>query len=209
MKPSRSRAHTPALLNSTYSARLRCVLQADLRALTIPPHATLPIDPALAAGVQRQSGRLGDYLYAHGLITESALAAALTEQHQRIAEERPIALGDLLVEQGLLTTHALLIVLMLQQLDHQSGVIADTTLRLGELLVQAGLISADQLETALLVQAEARQRGENLRLGQVLIAAGALTHTDLVTTLAHQQTGATEQRDEQLVKSTAYNAPAL
>ncbi len=187
MTPIRSRAHTPTSLNSTYSARLRCVLQADLRAMTIPPHATLPIDSTLTAGAQRQSGRLGDYLYAHGLITESALAAALTEQHQRIAEERPIALGDLLVEQGLLTTHALLTVLMLQQLDHQSGAIADTALRLGELLVQAGLISADQLETALLVQAEARQRGENLRLGQVLIAAGALTHADLVTTLAHQQ----------------------
>ena len=187
MTPIRSRAHTPALLNSTESARRRYVLQANLRAMTIPAHVTLPIDPALAAGAQRQSGRLGDYLSAHGLITESALAAALAEQHQRIAEERPIALGDLLVEQGLLTTRALLTVLMLQQLDHQSGAIAGTTLRLGELLVQASLVSAEQLETALLVQAEARQRGENLRLGQVLIAAGVLTHADLMTSLAHQQ----------------------
>jgi hypothetical protein len=185
MTPIRSRTQTS--LNSTDSARLRYVLQADLRAMSIPPQAPLSIDPVLTVGAQRQSGRLGDYLCAHGLITDSALAAALTEQQQRITEERPIALGDLLVEQGLLTTQALLIMLMLQQLDHQAGAITDTTLRLGELLVQAGLISAVQLETALLVQAEARQRGENLRLGQVLIEAGALTQADLVTTLAQQQ----------------------
>ena len=187
MTPIRPRAHIQTSLNSTDAARLRYMLQADLRAMSIPPHTTLPIDPALTTRAQRQSGRLGDYLCAHGLITESALAAALVEQHQRIAEERPIALGDLLVEQGLLTSQALLTVLMLQQLDHQSGVITDTPLRLGELLVQAGVISADQLETALLVQAEARQRGENLRLGQVLIAGGVLTHADLETTLVHQQ----------------------
>ena len=187
MTPRRSRAHTPASPKSTDFARLRYVLQADLRASTIPSHTTLPIDPAFTTGAQRQSGRLGDYLCAHGLITEAALAAALAEQHHRIAQERPIALGDLLVEQGLLTTQALLTVLMLQQLDLQSGAFADTTLRLGELLVRAGLIRTDQLETALLVQAEARQRGENLRLGEVLVEAGVLRQADLVTTLAHQQ----------------------
>jgi hypothetical protein len=184
MAPTRSR--TPSSASSADAARLR-VLQADLRALAIPSDAALPAEPVRTVGAERQPGRLGDYLCAHGLITEVALAAALAEQHRRIMEGRPIALGDLLVEQGLLTTQALLTVLMLQQLDRQSGAFAGTTPRLGELLVQAGLISAGQLEAALLVQAEARQRGENLRLGQILIAAGALSHADLATTLAHQQ----------------------
>lgn len=185
--PNHSNMHVSAVQEKKDSARLRHVLQADLRAMGIPPHATLPIDAIPTAGVQRQRGRLGDYLYTHGLISEEALAEALAEQQQRIAQERPIALGDLLVEKGLLTTHALLTVLMLQQLDHRSGAVADTTLRLGELLVQAGLISAEQLENALLIQAEARQHGENVRLGQVLIEAGVLTPADLATTLGRQQ----------------------
>ena len=187
MAPTRSRPPTPASPHSADAARLRCVLQADLRALAIPSHATLPADPLLTAGVQRQPGRLGDYLCAHGLMTESDLAAALAEQHQRIVDERPIALGDLLVEQGLLTTQALVTVLMLQQLDRQPAAISGTALHLGELLVHAGLITTNQLQAALLIQAEARQRGEDRRLGQILIAAGALTHADLVTTLTHQQ----------------------
>ena len=120
-------------------------------------------------------------------MTESDLAAALAEQHQRMVDARPISLGDLLVEQGRLTTQALVTVLMLQQLDRQPGAISGTTPRLGELLVHAGLITTNQLQAALLVQAEARQRGEDCRLGQILMASGALTHEDLVTTLNHQQ----------------------
>lgn len=185
--PNHPNMHLSAVQEKKDSARLRHVLQADLRAMGIPSYASLPPGSIPTAGVQRQRGRLGDYLYAHGLISEEALAAALAEQQQRIAEERPIALGDLLVEKGLLTSHALLTVLMLQQLDHQSGAVAGTTLRLGDLLVQAGLISAEQLDNALLIQAEARQRGQNVRLGQVLIEAGVLTPADLATTLGHQQ----------------------
>ena len=187
MAPTRSRPHTPASPHSADVARLRCVLQADLRALAIPSDTTLPADALLTARAHRQPGRLGDYLCAHGLMTESDLAAALAEQHQRIADDRPIALGDLLVEQGLLTTQALVTVLMLQQLDRQPGVISGAAPRLGELLVHTGLITTHQLQAALLVQARARQRGEDRRLGQILIASGVLTHTDLVTTLTHQQ----------------------
>jgi len=187
MAPTRSRPPTPASPHRADDARRRCVLQADLRALAVPSYATLPADPRLTAAVRRQPGRLGDYLCAHGLITESDLAAALAEQHQRMVDARPISLGDLLVEQGRLTTQALVTVLMLQQLDRQPGAISGTTPRLGELLVHAGLITTNQLQAALLVQAEARQRGEDCRLGQILMAAGALTHEDLVTTLSHQQ----------------------
>ena len=187
MAPMRFHSCTPASPHSSAAARLRCVLQADLRALAIPSDATLPFGSLLTAGVHRQAGRLGDYLCAQGLLTESDLAAALAEQHQRNLDMRPIALGDLLVEQGLLTAQALVTVLMLQQLDRQPGAISGTAPRLGELLVHTGLITTTQLQAALLVQAEARQRGEDRRLGQILIAAGVLTHADLVTTLTHQQ----------------------
>src|SRR5689334_8249259 len=95
--PNHSNMHVSALQEKKDSARLRHVLQADLRAMGIPSHASLPTDSIPTTGAQRQRGRLGDYLYTHGLISEAALAAALAEQQQRIAEERPIALGDLLV----------------------------------------------------------------------------------------------------------------
>jgi hypothetical protein len=188
MAPTRSRTRTSSLSNNADSARFRYVLQADLRALAIPSSdASLSIDPVLTNEAPRQLGRLGDYLCAQGLITEATLVAALAEQQRRIQEGRPIALGDLLVGQGQLSTQALLTVLMLQQLDHQSGAMSSAASRLGELLVQTGLISAEQLETALILQAQARQRGEDLRLGQILISAGVLTDTDLASTLAHQQ----------------------
>jgi hypothetical protein len=120
------------------------------------------------------------------LISEQDLAAALEEQRRRIMLSQPIALGDLLVEQGLLSAHDLVTVLMLQQLDRMQGPTAETAPPLGELLVQAGLISAEQLAAALIMQTEARQRGETTQLGEILITAGALSHDDLVSTLEHQ-----------------------
>src|SRR4051812_18737515 len=98
MAPKRSRPPTPASPHRADAERRRCVLQADLRALAVPSYATLPADSRLTAAVRRQPGRLGDYLCAHGLITEADLAAALAEQHQRMVDARPISLGDLLVE---------------------------------------------------------------------------------------------------------------
>jgi hypothetical protein len=176
--------------DAAHIAQLRSVIQGNLRALAIPPQA-MPAahsgpTPADEARVAPRQVRLGDYLRSHNLISEQDLAAALKEQRQRIALGQPIALGDLLVEQGLLSAHDLVTVLMLQQLDRMQGPTGDTAPPLGELLVQAGLITAEQLATALIMQTEARQRGETTQLGEILIAAGALSHDDLLSTLAHQ-----------------------
>jgi hypothetical protein len=171
-------------------AQLRYVLQGDLRVLAVPLEATLSSDPTASeaddAGVPARRGRLGDYLLAHNLITADDLTAALAKQREWLDQSRPIALGDLLVEQGRLSAHDLVRVLMLQQLDRLQEPATSAAPPLGELLVRAGFITADQLAAALTVQAEVRQRGETIRLGEILIAAGAVTAADLTTTLERQ-----------------------
>jgi hypothetical protein len=171
--------------------QLRSVLHGDLRALALPPQAMVTADtttPILETTVEQSHWRrLGEYLRAHDLITEQDLAAALAEQRQRIAQSRPIALGDLLVEQGHLTAQELVTVLMLQLLDRRQATSAQTSPPLGELLVRARLITAEQLAAALTTQTEARQRGEVTRLGEILIASGVLARRDLATSLVHQR----------------------
>jgi hypothetical protein len=187
---SRRALTQPIASDVARAAQLRCLLQGQLRALAIPPQAVLTADRAPLPREKRtggHGGRIGDYLRAHNLISEDDLARALTEQQDRIAQGRPIALGDLLVEQGRLTAHELVTVLMLQHLDRQQSLATDTPPPLGELLVRTGLISAEQLGVALAIQTAARQRGESIRLGQVLLTMGALTRHDLAATLAHQR----------------------
>jgi hypothetical protein len=176
---------TPHLpLQAADLARIRIRLQADLRALAIPSETAIRL---WEVGAQpTHGGRLGDYLLAHQLITEDDLASALAEQHRRIAQNRPIALGDLLVEQGRLSVHELVTVLMLQHLDRQQHPAAGAS-PLGELLVRAGLITDDQLYAALAIQTTARQQRESIRLGQVLLAMGVLSRGDLASALAYQR----------------------
>jgi hypothetical protein len=180
---------TSTTSNDVWPAQLRYVLQGELRALAASPEAALSSDPAALeadAGVPARRQRLGDYLLAHDLITADDLAAALAKQRERLDHGQPIALGQLLVEQGRLSAHDLVGVLMLQQLDRLQEPATNAAPPLGELLVRAGFITTDQLAAALTVQAEARQRGETIRLGEILIAAGAVTATDLTTTLERQ-----------------------
>jgi hypothetical protein len=187
MALTRSRpTHTPRLsLDADDIARIRYVLQGELRALAIPPEMVITL---WDAGLEpAHGGRLGDYLCAHQLITEDDLACALAEQQRRIAQGRPIALGDLLVEQGRITAHELVTVLMLQHLDRQESLALEAPSPLGQLLVRAGLITADQLHAALTIQTAARQQGDAIRLGQVLLVMGVLSRHDLATTLVHQR----------------------
>src|SRR3954471_3800870 len=100
-------AHTPltaprqAPPDATQARQIRRMLQDDLRALAIPSQDShLAEESALSAEQPGKARRLGDYLCAHGLITEPELVAALTEQQRRLVQDAPIALGDLLVEQG-------------------------------------------------------------------------------------------------------------
>jgi hypothetical protein len=121
------------------------------------------------------------------LIGADDLAAALAEQRQRMAAGHPIALGDLLVEQGHLTVQQLVNMLMLQHLDRVRQTDPARSPQLGELLVQMGVIGVQQLAAVLTIQAEARQRGEAIRLGKLLIDMGLLTRHELAMALWSQR----------------------
>jgi hypothetical protein len=130
--------------------------------------------------------RLGHYLQALGLISEAQLDRALVEQTRSIAAGSPMALGDLLVAQGALTTQDLVMALLLQQLDRVLEAQVPVGTRLGELLVQAGVISAAQFASALMSQMERRRQGEHVLIGQILIAQGVLAPDRLAAALRDQ-----------------------
>lgn len=151
-----------------------------------------PVEPmpsyhsAPTADVAADGSQLGQYLHLLELITDAQLTRALTVQAQRHAAGMPIALGELLVEQGALSAQNLVLALMLQQLDRlQDGMVTETA-RLGERLVQAGVISSAQCASALLTQMQFRQDGVSIPLGQILIAQGLVTADYLKVALCEQ-----------------------
>jgi hypothetical protein len=169
------------------------LLRNALRSFPLP--VPTPVAPWRRAERARRPMRLGEYFLALGLVDEDQLALALAEQANRIARGTPIALGDLLVAQGLLTSQELVTVLMLQHLDRRRAESGVTTTALGELLVLGGIISAGQLATALSLQAQHREQGETVLLGQILVAQGALSQALLDATL-HAQTIARDQEHD-------------
>lgn len=87
-------------------------------------------------------------------------------------QERPDLLGDLLVDQQILTA---------EELQHALEQQAHSHLPIGSILKEQGLIDDDDIEKAL-----ARQGGEHKRLGDLLIDQNVLTHEELSDALAEQ-----------------------
>lgn len=147
-------------------------------------HIAASVAPHLIAA--DKSPPLGQYLRLLELVSESQLADGLAAQAERHAAGSPISLGDLLLEQGVISSQDLALALMLQQLDRvQDGPISATA-RVGELLVHAGVISASQCASALLAQMQLREDGIEIPLGQLLIAQGLVTAERLTMTLWEQ-----------------------
>jgi hypothetical protein len=114
---------------------------------------------ALAAG-ERQ--RLGDLLRAAERITSRQLDEALAEQRRSGRK-----LGEILIEQGLLTQPERAAILEFQRRQTGAAPVAGK-FALGNILVASGQITRAQLESALL-----RQASTGRRLGEELIEAGA------------------------------------
>jgi hypothetical protein len=106
---------------------------------------------------QHDGGRLGEILFARGLVSAVALRDALADQHGL----------DLRVESR--TTPD-------SPTDHRNS------FPLGRILLQRGQITEAQLDSAL-----AEQAGTGQRLGHILIASGAVSTFQLAAALAEQQ----------------------
>lgn len=120
-----------------------------------------------ATGKVHQSA-IGQALLEEGVITQAQLDRALRVQ---ALLEQPKQLGELLIELGYATKQAV------------SDAIAKhgRHMRLGEILVEQGLITMDTLDMALLLQ---KERG--LRLGEALVELGAINERTLLQNIAHQ-----------------------
>jgi hypothetical protein len=138
------------------------------------------IDRAARRPIRR---KLGDFLVAAGAITAGQLRAALGEQSLRKRQGEAIQLGELLLQNDLVTPEALARALVqqtldwipahLQRLENESHSVE----RLGDYLIAEQLITPAQLEAALVEQLRLQQQGNNVPLGQILIRKGWLyTH---------------------------------
>ncbi len=134
------------------------------------------VDMSTAAGaaspVQRARLRhhplLGGLLVKEGLINETQLERALALQHE--VEPRPL-LGQVLLDQKLVTPHELNAVLSKYQRKHL----------LGDVLIETKAVTPAQLDAAL-----AAQRKTDRALGDALIQLGFITERQLKQALAIQ-----------------------
>ena len=124
--------------------------------------------PTAPSGRPRRHPFLGGLLVKDRLINEAQLERALALQEQ--AEPRPL-LGQLLVDQKVLTPHELNVVLAKYRREHL----------LGDILVETNIVTSAQLDTAL-----ATQRRTGAPLGTTLIELGYITERHLKQALSVQ-----------------------
>jgi type II secretion system (T2SS) protein E len=130
--------------------------------------AQIHAGPTAPVSRPRRHPFLGGLLVKDRLINQVQLDRALALQEQ--ADPRPL-LGQLLVEQKLLTPHELNVVLAKYRREHL----------LGDILVETNLVTSAQLETAL-----ATQRRTGAPLGEILIELGYITERQLKHALSLQ-----------------------
>jgi hypothetical protein len=137
--------------------------------------------------------KLGDFLVALGTITAGQLRAALGEQSMRKRQGESIQLGELLLQNGLVTPETLAQALVQQTLAwvpaQQQGWEneAHSIERLGDYLIAEHLITPAQLEAALVEQICLRQQGTHEQLGRILVRNGALRAALLEQVLSRQR----------------------
>jgi type II secretion system (T2SS) protein E len=124
--------------------------------------------PTAPSGRPRRHPFLGGLLVKDRLINEAQLERVLALQEQ--TEPRPL-LGQLLLDQKLLTPHELNIVLAKYRREHL----------LGDILVETNLVTSAQLDTALV-----SQRRTGAPLGESLIELGYITERQLKQALSLQ-----------------------
>jgi hypothetical protein len=138
---------------------------------------------------QRHAGRLGEYLVEQGLITRKQLEMALDEQRLFWKKSQGVRapLGNILINNGILTPQMLATALVAQQHDKLHGRDKQSPQYIGEYLVSSGLVSEQQLESVLAEQLRLRQKGTTMLLGELLIHAGYITREVLENILEHQR----------------------
>jgi hypothetical protein len=163
-------------------------MQDTADAASSAPSASMPIDPSQDPG-QRQARRLGEYLVEQGLISRKQLEEALEEQRLFWKKTQGVRapLGNILINNGMLSPQTLATALVVQQQDRLHGLEKHSPQYIGEYLVSKGIISAPQLELVLAEQMRLRQRGTSMLIGELLIHAGYITRDVLENVLEQQR----------------------
>jgi hypothetical protein len=130
---------------------------------------------------------IGACLVERQLITREQLEDALWEQRARRKRGEFTQLGDLLLQSGFVTPHALANALVAQQQEKLKRYNSPTPRFLGEYLMQAGLITPLQLEAALEEQIQLRLAGKQVALGNLLIRRQYLSYQHLQAILDRQR----------------------
>jgi hypothetical protein len=174
---ARATAHAPAPADHT--------AEPPKETQQAPSSSSLEMDLAS----QRQAGKIGEYLVEQGLITRKQLEMALEEQRLFWKKSQGVRapLGNILINNGMLTPQMLATALVNQQHDKLHGREKQSPQYVGEYLVSRGLITEQQLEAVLTEQIRLRQKGTTMLLGELLIHAGYITREALETVLEQQR----------------------
>ncbi len=164
------------------------ILRLRQSAAKAMPEKAQPPTPESEQTIQRQAGKLGDYLVEQGLLTKKQLEMALEEQRLFWKKTQGVRapLGNILINNGILTPQMLATALVAQQQDKLHGE-KQLPQYVGEYLVARGIITPQQLEAVLAEQLRLRQKGTTMLLGELLVHAGHITREVLESVLEQQR----------------------
>ena len=169
MNPTLARAlHTTRPLGSATGAATAHLLAATL---TVEP----PTYPACRMPAERATLPIGAYLLGYGYLRPQQLVRALREQRETLARHQHLLLGDILIDQGLISPRVLATLMAVQLVDRLIEPAPFQPERLGELLVARGRLQPVELAGALQWQAWLRSKGLRVRLGEILVQQNLVT----------------------------------
>ncbi|MBI4616014.1 MAG: hypothetical protein HY720_20525 [Planctomycetes bacterium] len=155
-----------------------------------------PADAPPAPIFEEDDFRIGGLVVKNGLVNRQALDRAVTVHVKLRKKGIPCRLGEVLVEEGLVSKSEVQSLLVVQkERSKKMGTLSVLTLTaeedaaLAERLVANGLVDPETLEAARTVQQELAAEGIQRQIGQILVRLGAVT-MQTIRSISHLQEGA-------------------
>ena len=166
-----------------------------------PPAGTASSIAAKHSGVRP----LGSYLLELGYITPEQLASALNEQSW--SQDLSVAnrLGDILVQQQIVSEKVLATVLLLQAMDRLLDRNGPAPQYIGEYLLLTRHVTPEQLAMALEAQLRLSLRGKRVRLGDLLVRMNMLTKQQMMLALNAYQRSRSSYHQAVLITTPQQN----
>ncbi|PDW05003.1 hypothetical protein [Candidatus Viridilinea mediisalina] len=152
---------------------------------------TLNLEPPLyrawAMPAERARMPLGSYLLGYGYIRPNQLVKVITQQQQAVSEGRVLMLGDLMVNQAMISTRVLATMLAVQLMDRIVDPSPFQPMRLGEHLVVRHMLKPRHLAGVLQLQSWLRTQNHAVPLGILLVQQNLVSQSHIELIVAEAQ----------------------